>query len=59
MELDNGSEESETPELRNVRAAPNVAGLIQPILRSKNKVEKVLLTVNIMAMRTNQGIKNK
>jgi hypothetical protein len=32
MELDNGSEESETPELQNVSAAPNVPGLIRPIL---------------------------
>jgi len=31
MELDNGSEDSETPEWRNVSAAPNVPGLIQPI----------------------------
>jgi hypothetical protein len=30
-ELDNSSEDSETPEVRNVSAAPNVPGLIQPI----------------------------
>jgi len=59
MELDNGSEESETPELRTVSAAPNVPGLIRPILRSKKKVEKALLTVNIMETRRNKGIKKK
>jgi len=59
MELDNGSEQSETPELRNVSAAPNVPGLIRLILRSKKKVEKALLTVNIMETRRNNGIKKK
>jgi hypothetical protein len=59
MELDNGSEESETPELQSVSAAPNVPGLIRPILRSKKKVEKTLLTVNILEMRRNKGIKQK
>jgi hypothetical protein len=59
MELDNGSEESETPELQNVNAAPNVPGLIRPTLRSKKKVEKTLLMVNILEMRRNKGIKQK
>jgi len=31
MDLDNGREDSETPEHRNVSAAPNVPGLIPPI----------------------------
>jgi len=59
MDLDNGSEESETAELWNVSAAPNVPGWIRPILLSKKKVEKVLLTVNIMETRRNKRIKNK
>jgi len=59
MELDNGSEDSETPEVRNVSMAPNVPGLIRPIRRSKKKVEKMLLTVNIMETRRNKGIKKK
>jgi len=42
-----------------VSAAPDVAGLIRPILRSKMKVEKALLTVNIMEMRRTKGIKKK
>jgi len=48
MELDNGSENSETPEQRNVSVAPNVPGLIRRIRRSKRKVEKTLMMVNIM-----------
>jgi len=59
MELDNCSEVSETLEVRNVSAAPNVPGLIRPIRQSKKKVEKALLTVNIMEMRRNKGIKKK
>jgi len=59
MELDNGSEISETPEQRNVSAAPNVSGLIRPIRRTKKKVEKAMMTVNIMETRRNKGIKKK
>jgi hypothetical protein len=58
-EQDNGSEDSETPEVRNGSAALNVTGLIWPIWRSKKKVEKALLMVNIMETRRNQGIKKK
>ena len=59
MELDNGSEESETSVLRNVSAAPNVPGLIRPIQLSKKKVEKALLTINLMKTRRNLAIKKK
>jgi len=59
MELDKGSEDSETPEVRNVSAAPNVPELIQPIRQSRKKVEKALLTVNIMETRRNKLIKKK
>ena len=38
-------------------AAPNVPGPIRPVRQSRKKVEKVLMTVNIMEMRTNTGIK--
>jgi len=58
-ESDNGSEESETPELRNVSAAPNAPAVIRPIRQSKKKVEKALLTVNIMETSRNKGIKKK
>jgi hypothetical protein len=39
MELDNSIQDSETPEVRNVSAPPNVPGLIGPILQSKKMVE--------------------
>jgi len=55
----NGIEEPDSPELQDVHAVPNVPGLIQPTLRSKNKVEKWLLTVNILNMRRNKGHKKK
>jgi len=58
-ELDNGSDVSETLEVRNASAATNVPGLIWPIRQSKKKVEKALVTVNIMEMRRNKGIRKK
>jgi len=58
-ELDNGSEVSQTLEVWNVSAAPNVPGLIRPIRQSKKKVEKAFVTVNIMETRRNKGIKRK
>ena len=57
MELDNGSEVSETLEVRNVSAALNIPGLSRPIRQSKKKVEKALLMVNIMETRRNKVIK--
>jgi len=48
MEMDNSRENWETPEHLNVTAAPNLPGLIWPTWRLKQKVEKALMTVNIM-----------
>jgi hypothetical protein len=56
-ELDNGSEVPETLEVRNESAAPNVPGLIRPIRQSNKKVDKELVTVNIMETSRNKGIK--
>jgi hypothetical protein len=53
IELDKGSENSESLEQRNVSAVLNVPGLIRPIHRTKKKVEKSLITVNIMETRIN------
>jgi hypothetical protein len=58
-ELGISSEISETLQLRNVSAAPNVPGLIRPIPQSKMKVQKGLLTVNMLEMMRNKGIKKK
>ena len=59
MELDNGSEDSETLKQRIVIAAPNVPSLIRPIRPSQKKVEQTLMMVNIMETRRNKGIKKK
>jgi hypothetical protein len=59
MQLDNASEDSETPEQQNGSAAPNVPGWIRPIHRIKKIVELLLMKVNIMETRRNKGIKNK
>jgi hypothetical protein len=59
MELNNGNEDSETPEQQNVSATPNVPRLIRPILQSKMMVEHSLIMVNIMETMRNKGIKNK
>jgi hypothetical protein len=57
--LDSNNEKSETPELRYESAAPNIPWLICPTWQSKKKVEKALLTVNIMETRRNKGMKKK
>jgi hypothetical protein len=54
MELDNGSNYSDTLEQRNVSATSNVPGLIQLIWQGKKKLEKALMTVNIMETRWNK-----
>ena len=59
IQLHNSIEDSETSEQRNVSAAPNDPRLIWSIRRSKKKVEKALMTVNIMETRRNMGIKKK
>jgi len=59
MELDNGSEISETLDVRNVSAAPNVPWLIRHIQQSQKKAEKTFVRVNIMETRRNKDIKKK
>jgi hypothetical protein len=56
IDLDNGSEDSETPEQRNVTAASNVCTQIPPIQQFQKKVEKWLMIVNIMDTRRNTAI---
>ena len=57
--LDNSSVDSDSPEQRNVGAAPNVPRLIQPVQRAKRKVQKASMTENIMETRRNKAIKKK
>jgi len=59
LELGNTIENLEMPEEWDVSAAPNFPQLIWPTQRSKKKAAKVLITVNPMEMRRNQGKKKK
>jgi hypothetical protein len=59
LEEDNVFEDSETTAQRDVSAAPNVPGLIQPTRKSKRQAEKVLVTVSAMEMRRKKGTKKK
>jgi hypothetical protein len=59
MELDNGREDSKTPAQRNGSTTPNVPRLIWPIRRTKKRVEKAFMTVNIMETRKNMVSKKK
>jgi len=54
QQLDNGIEDQETPGRRDVRATPNVPGLIRPTLTFENTAQKVLMIVNILAIWRNQ-----
>jgi len=46
-------------EQRDVRATPNVAGLIRPARKSNRQVEKLLMKVNAIETRRNNGVKQK
>jgi len=59
MEQDNTIKDSESPEQRDVSAAPNVPGLIRPTRQSKRHAEKVLVTVDTIETRRNKGVKKK
>jgi len=59
IEQDNSIEDPECPEQRDVSAASNVPGLIRPTRKSKRQAEHVLMTVNAIETRRNQGVKKK
>jgi hypothetical protein len=59
IEHNNGIEDPELPEQRDVSAAPNVSGLVRPTQKSKRQDEKVLVTVNAVETRRNKGGKKK
>jgi hypothetical protein len=59
MHQDNTIEDPESPQQRNVSAAPNVPRLIRPTRKSKRHAEKVLVTVNTIETRRNKGVKKK
>jgi len=59
IEQDNSIEDLECPEQRDVRAVPNVPGLIWPTQMSKRQAETVLMTVNAIETWRNKGVKKK
>ena len=59
IELDNGSEDLESPVQQDEFAAPHVPWLIPPTQRSKKICEQWLMTVNPTETRRNRGNKKK
>jgi len=59
MEPENGFEDLEGPEQRDVSAAPNVPGLIRPTRKSKAMGEKGLVIPNPIETRRNWGNNTK
>jgi len=59
IEPNSGIKDPECPEQQDVSAAPNVPRLVRPTRKSKSLAEKVLVTVNGVETRRNQGGKNK
>jgi len=59
IEQDNGFDDAECPEQRDVSAAWNVPRLIRPTQKSKRQAEKVLVMVNAIKTRRNKGVKKK
>ena len=55
----NGIEAPECPDQQDVSAAPNMPGLVRPTQKSKRRAERVLVTVNAVEMRRNEGGKQK
>jgi len=54
---DNSVHDLQSPEQRDVSAAPNVPGFIRPTRKSKRRAEKVFMTVNAIETRRNKGVK--
>jgi hypothetical protein len=58
IEHNHGSEDLECPEQQDVSAAPNVPGLVWPTCKSKWQAQKVIVTVNAVQTRRNNGGNN-
>jgi hypothetical protein len=59
IEHNNCIKHPECPEQQNVSTVPNVPRLVRPTRKSKRQAEKVLVTVNAVEMRRNNGGKKK
>jgi len=58
IEQDNRIETQDSPEQRDVRAATNIPGLIQPTPKSKRQAATVLMMVKAIETRRNKRVKN-
>jgi len=56
---DKSIKDPECPEQRDVSAAPDVPRLIRPTWTPRRQTEKVLMTVNAIETRRNEGVKQK
>jgi hypothetical protein len=59
IEQGNGIEDPEWPLRRDVSGEQTVTGLIRPTRISKRQAEKVLVMVNAIETRRNQGVNKK
>jgi len=59
IDPNNGIEDPECPEQQDLRAAPNVPGLVRPTRKSKRQAEMVLVRVNAVEARRNKAGKKK
>jgi len=55
---DNGIEDPDCPELRDVSATPDVPRLIRQTWKSQRQAETVLMTIKAIEMWRNKGVKN-
>jgi len=54
IEHNNGIQDPECPEQKDVSAVPNVPGLVRPTRKSKRQAEKVVVTVNAVETHRNK-----
>jgi hypothetical protein len=59
MDQDNSIEDPESPEQHILTTVRNVPGLIWPTQMSKRHGKRVLVTVNAIETRRNNGVKKK
>jgi hypothetical protein len=57
MDEDNSIKDQESPEQRDVSAAPNISRLIQPEQKSQRYAVTGLVTVNAIETRRNKEVK--
>jgi hypothetical protein len=59
MDQDNSIEDPESPDQRDLSAAPNLPRLIRPIRKPKRHADKLFAMVNAIETRRNKGVKKK